>query len=89
MVKVKLNRPTIERLLARRNWSQNTLARRLGICGGYLSLLMTGARSVSPRVRRQMLRKLPDLTFDDLFVIEVPPAPEKVDETEATLSQRS
>ena len=70
MVKVKLNRPTIERLLARRNWSQNALAKRLGICSSYVSQLMTGARSVSPRMRRQLLRKLPDLTFDDLFIIQ-------------------
>jgi DNA-binding XRE family transcriptional regulator len=55
--------------LARHNFSQNELARHLGISSGYLSQLITGKRSPSPRLRRKILTLLPGATFDQLFLI--------------------
>jgi transcriptional regulator with XRE-family HTH domain len=74
MVRVRLNREFVELLLARRNISQNSLARSLGLSSGYLAQLMNGARYPSPRLRRRILEMLNPLSFDDLFIIEHPDA---------------
>ena len=58
--------------LARHNFSQNELARRLNITSGYLSLLVTGKRSPSPELRRRILALLPGTTFDQMFLVEAP-----------------
>ena len=70
MLKVKLNREAIEMVLARRNLTQNALARRLGVSSGYISQIMTGGRCVSPKMRQRMLRYFRGYTFNDLFTVE-------------------
>lgn len=70
MLKVRLRRDRILLILARRNYSQNGLARSLGISSGYMSQLMKGVRRPSPRLRRKMLRVLQMKDFDELFEIE-------------------
>jgi transcriptional regulator with XRE-family HTH domain len=70
MVKVKLNRDFVDILLARRNMSQNALARMLGLSSGYVAQLMNGDRCPGPRLRQHILKVLNPLSFDDLFVIE-------------------
>lgn len=70
MVRVKLNGLRVARLLAKKNMTQNALARQLGLSSGGLSLLINGRRSPSPEVRKRILRRLRELKFDDLFIIE-------------------
>jgi transcriptional regulator with XRE-family HTH domain len=70
MVKVKLNRDFVDILLARRNMSQNSLARMLGLSSGYMAQLMNGDRYPSPRLRQRILEMLNPLSFDDLFIVE-------------------
>jgi transcriptional regulator with XRE-family HTH domain len=70
MVKVKLNRRFVDLLLARRNMSQNALAKSLGLSSGYLAQLMNGDRHPSPQLRQRMLDVLNPLSFDDLFIVE-------------------
>jgi len=69
MLKIKLNREFVERVLARRNISQNGLARRLRVSSGYISLIMTGGRYISPKMRRGILRYFRRYTFNELFII--------------------
>ena len=70
MVKVRLNRDFIYLLLARRNMSQNSLARMLGLSSGYMAQLMNGDRCPGPKLRQRILEILNPLSFDDLFIIE-------------------
>ena len=70
MMKVRLNRRTIQVALVRRNMSQNMMASRTGLSSGYLSQLMCGTRYASPRARRKIMELLSPMTFDDLFTIE-------------------
>ena len=70
MVKVRLNRDFVDILLARRNMSQNSLARMLGLSTGYMAQLMNGDRYPSPRLRQRILEILNPLSFDDLFIVE-------------------
>lgn len=69
-MKVKINRPAMKKVLVRRNVSQNMLASRIGISGGYFSQMMCGTRYPSGRVRQRILAALAPVTFDDLFIIE-------------------
>lgn len=70
MIRVKLNGAAVSRLLARKNTTQNALARQLGISSGGLSLLISGQRCPLPETRKKILRRLRELKFDDLFIIE-------------------
>jgi transcriptional regulator with XRE-family HTH domain len=70
MLRVKLNREFVEMVLARRNLSQNGLARNLGVSSGYISQIMTGRRFISAKMRQRMLRYFRGYTFNDLFIIE-------------------
>ena len=70
MLKVRLNRDTVQLAAVRRNMSQNMLAMRIGISSGYVSQLMCGTRYASPKVRQKILHVLTPLTFDDVFIIE-------------------
>ena len=69
-LKVKMNQSAVLRAIARRNISQNMLAIRSGISSGYISQIMSGARSPSPAVRQRLQDVLAPLTFDDIFIIE-------------------
>jgi transcriptional regulator with XRE-family HTH domain len=60
-------KPSVGRMLARLNKSQNQLARHCNISSGYISQLLRGSRCAGPEVRARLLEALPDATFDDLF----------------------
>ena len=70
MVKVRRNRDFLDILLARRNMSQNSLAKMLGLSTGYMVQLMNGDRYPSPKLRQRILEILNPLSFDDLFIVE-------------------
>ena len=70
MLKVRLNNTAVQRVMAKRNMSQNMLAMRTGSSSGYISQLMRGARYPSPKIRQRILDVLSPLTFDDIFIIE-------------------
>ena len=70
MITVKLNRAAMIRAIARRNMSQNMLAIKVGSSSGYISQIMCGTRTPSPRMREKLLDALAPLTFDDIFIIE-------------------
>ena len=67
MIRVLLNNEAVWGYIAEANLSQNDLARTLGISSGYLSQLVTGSRSPSPKLRRRMLDVLAPLPFATLF----------------------
>lgn len=69
LLRVKLREEKIERLLARKNLSQNWLAKRIEVSSGYMSQLMNGVRYASPRVRAKLQEVFIDSTFDELFRI--------------------
>ena len=69
-MKVLLKGKEIKKILIRKNKSQNWFAHRLEISSGYMSQLMDGSRSPSPRLREKIMDHLPENRFDDLFLIQ-------------------
>jgi len=71
-VRVKVNGEALQNMLARKNMSQSDLARQLGLSTGGLSQFIKGIRCPSAPMRRKLMRRLKkDMTFDELFIIEV------------------
>ena len=68
--RVRLRSEAVESLLARRNYSQNGLARGLHISSGYISQIMRGRRFPSPALRQRLMEALGIEDFDVLFMIE-------------------
>jgi transcriptional regulator with XRE-family HTH domain len=66
---VGLKSKEIGKRLARKNVSQNWLARKLEISSGYMSQLMCGVRNPSPKLREKIMNSLSGCNFDDLFTI--------------------
>ena len=66
--RVRLKPQGVWERLERLEMSQNTLARRIGVTQGFLSLMMNGRRSPSTETIGSMLKEL-DAPFDDLFVV--------------------
>jgi transcriptional regulator with XRE-family HTH domain len=69
MLKTMLNREFVEKVLTRRNISQNGLARRLRISTAYMSQIMNGGRYISAKMRRRIFRYFRRYDFNDLFII--------------------
>jgi transcriptional regulator with XRE-family HTH domain len=69
MLKTMLNREFVEKMLTRRNISQNGLARRLRISSGHMSLIMNGDRYISAKIRRRICRYFRRYDFNDIFII--------------------
>jgi len=69
MLKVTVKQSEVERLLAKRNLSQNAFAERLSISSGYMSQLMRGSRYPSAELRAKILRSLRGVGFDDIFEV--------------------
>ncbi len=57
-------------LMARRNISQNGLARALHLSSAYVSQLVRGSRCPSPKLRCELQAFLQIENFDDIFRIE-------------------
>jgi transcriptional regulator with XRE-family HTH domain len=70
MIKVVLNRNSIEKAITRRNLSRKGFAYELGISRCYLSRIISGKVEPSAAMRQRLLDYLRDCTFDDLFTIE-------------------
>jgi len=70
MVSVKLNRQAFEVAMTKKNLSQRDLAEKIGFSRSHVSHVINGRREPSPMMRRLILEKLRDYTFDDLFLIE-------------------
>ena len=68
-MKVKLKSTQIKTILIRKNLSQNWLAKRIGTSTGYMSQLMNGSRSPSPKIREKIIKSLGITEFDDIFQI--------------------
>lgn len=49
----------VRQLVERHHLSLTEAAERLGVSRSYFSQLLAGARVLSPRIRRRMLRRLP------------------------------
>ena len=54
--------------------SQNELARLLGLSTGFMSQLLNGTRSLSPRTQRRIQRFFGDVGPDELFIVVGPDA---------------
>jgi len=70
MVRVILNRQAFEVAMTKKNLSQRDLAEKIGFSRSHVSHVINGRREPSPMMRRLILEKLRDYTFDDLFLIE-------------------
>ena len=70
MVRVKLNRQAFEVAMTKKNLSQRDLAEKIGFSRSHVSHVINGRREPSPMMRRLIMEKLRDYTFDDLFLIE-------------------
>ncbi len=70
MLKIALNRPNLEKAIARRNLSRKMLASDLGVSRSYLSRITGGKLEPSASIRQLLLGYFKDCTFDDLFIIE-------------------
>ena len=68
--RVMLKPVAVWRLLDELDISQNELARLCGLSSGYISQLMSGTRSPSARVRREIQEALGVTDFDELFTID-------------------
>lgn len=66
-MKVKLKSDVISQIIAKKNISQNGVAKYIGTSNGYFSQMMTGKRNPSPKMREKILKYLNDYKFDDLF----------------------
>lgn len=69
MLKVKLRAGKITGALAKKNLSQNWLARHIGISSGYMTQLLNGTRCPSPKTRRRFQEYFIECKFNDLFEI--------------------
>jgi transcriptional regulator with XRE-family HTH domain len=70
-VTVRLKSEVLRAIMARQNFSQDRLARRLRISSTFLSQILSGRRNPSPTIRQRMLDVF-ERSFDDLFVIGDP-----------------
>jgi putative transcriptional regulator len=70
MIRVRINRPTLEIAITRKNLTHKIFAMELGVTPGYLSRVMSGKYEPSPALRNRLLEYLKDYSFDDLFTIE-------------------
>lgn len=69
-MKTYLKNKSMEKILIRKNKSQNWFAHRIEVSSGYMSQLMKGSRCPSPKVRERIMNYLTDYDFDDLFIIK-------------------
>jgi len=69
-MKTYLKSKSLEKILIRKNKSQNWFAHRIEVSSGYMSQLMNGSRHPSPKVRERIMNHLPEQSFDDLFSIK-------------------
>ncbi len=69
-MKVRLKSESIKLILAKKNLSQNWMAKRIVTTSGYMSQMMTGIRYPSPEMRKKIMECLNDYDFDDLFTIQ-------------------
>ena len=69
-MKTSLKARALQKILIRKNKSQNWFAHRIEISTGYMSQLMDGSRCPSPKVREKIMNNLPEYKFDDLFQIK-------------------
>lgn len=69
-LKVFVRQNRIAREMARRNMSQNGLARATHITTGYMSQLVRGTRSPSPKLRERIQQFLRISDFHSLFRID-------------------
>ena len=68
-MKTYLKNRVMQKILIRKNKSQNWFAHRIEVSTGYMSQLMDGSRCPSPMVREKIMNTLPEYSFDDLFTI--------------------
>jgi len=68
-MKTYLKNRVLQKILIRKNKSQNWFAHRIEVSTGYMSQLMDRSRCPSPMVREKIMNTLPECSFDDLFTI--------------------
>lgn len=69
-MKVYMNSEYIIKWLTIKCWSQNFLAKKIGISSGYVSQLIHGKRRPSPKLRQRILEVLQHVEFDEIFIIK-------------------
>ncbi len=67
---VKLNTEKIDALRKEKKWSQNELARKLGIHESTFSSIMTQKRGIGTKTMTKILKLFPEEDFDSLFIVE-------------------
>jgi predicted transcriptional regulator len=69
MLKVVLNRQTLEKALTRRNLSRKVFAAEIGMSRSHLARVIWGKIEPSCALRQRLLEYFKEYTFDDLFTI--------------------
>ena len=67
-MKVKIKLRLLLTVMAKRNMSQNALAREVGITSGHFSQMLTGLKCPGPDYRQRLMDSS-GLAWDDLFEI--------------------
>lgn len=68
-ISLRINSFVVWEYLTKQNLAQSELAKRLEISSCYMSQLISGSRSPSPKLRRKMLEVLSPLSFGEIFLI--------------------
>ena len=74
MLRTRVKNRSVWEILARRNMTQNQLAKKAGITSGHLSQVINSERFPSPAVRQRLLDALAPVEFDEIFEIEEIPS---------------
>jgi hypothetical protein len=70
MLKVYLNRLSLEKAMARHNLTRKELAYEVALSRSHFSRVICGKEELSATVRQKLQKIFPEYTFDDLFKIE-------------------
>lgn len=66
--KMKLNVERVEYLKKEKRWSQNEMARQLGLHESTLSSIMNGKRGIGTKTIARFFTLFPEETFETLFI---------------------
>ena len=65
---VQINNDYINKLIDKNKWSQNELARRIGVSKGTMSRIITGKRGAGRKVISGLLRIEPEATYEMIII---------------------
>lgn len=67
-LRIYIKPKAFQEILAVENMSQRSFARWAKLTSGHVSQLIAGRRSVSPKTRKKILKALPRVGFEQIFL---------------------